>query len=286
MMVTRSVLAAALLLAAEAPTWTGESGGFTVRISRQELRAVRGERTVLSLAARHQPWLAELEKEARNYAAGMAADEGDLPSAEVESREEYAPLSLVGPFLSLASSSYSYWPGAAHPNGSEALETIDLRAPGTPVRLDQIFTDAQILAALLDDREVRPYVKGDTPHTLEELAQTLGEEDAPCEHRFVDSMLEHFAFYDVVGEKVAVRIATEAPRSYNCEVVPGTLIQLSLLLDIPAALKSELSGARDGSAGFLMKAAGIRFKDAPVSFVFKKDLKALIEAARKKKRSP
>jgi hypothetical protein len=263
------------------PPWTGESGGFTVTVSKDDIRAVQGERIAYSLAAVYRSRLAELERMAQERAESMTERDGDPPDTVVDADDHRAPLSLVGPYLSLEHSAWSYWPGAAHPSAYSAFEAIDLRAPDQPLALDQIFAAAEIRAALLADRVVRQYVKEKPPNTLPELLETLGHADTPCEYGFGEDMLQHFAFYDVVGDKVAVRIAL----SHGCELARGNLTQLGLLLEVPAALKADLARSRDGSGGFLLKAASVRFKGAGVSLSFQKDLAPLIEAARKKSKN-
>jgi hypothetical protein len=264
--------------------WTGQSAGFRVTISRTDIAVVRGqgasEQTVFSLEARRRAELSDLEKEAQEWAADMAQAESLPAVTEASSGSTYAPLSMVGPYLSLEVASGGYWPGAAHPSAITIFEVVDLGDTGRRASLERIFPEADLLSALLADKIVQTQLgdSGPRPKTLAALVKALAESDNPCEYSFATDLLSHFAFYDVVGGKVAVRIGLP----YGCEVARGNLTQLGILLDIPAGLKADLARARAGG-GFVMKDAARRFKGLDLGFAWTKDLAPQIEAERKRK---
>jgi hypothetical protein len=274
-----AVVVTALLAGPGKPAWTGESGGVHVAISESDIVAILSDRadaqTLFSLAARHRARLPELEKDALKLADEIAAGKDDPTDTVARVVETYQPLSLVGPYLSLRRWSGDDWPGQMHPSGQGDFEVIDLRTPGKAVTLAQLFPESALLAALLADDVVQGFVDGH-PKTLAAFFQAAGRSDLAC--ALGPGMLESFAFYDVVGGKVAVRIGMDDCAAGG--MARGLITELGILLRIPPALRADLAGARDGSSGFLMKTARRSF--AEVRFDWTKDLRPMIHAARRR----
>lgn len=159
-------------------------------------------------------------------------------------------VSVVGTFVSTYSAIHEYCsPKAAHPGHRTSFEVVDLARGGQKVSLTEIFSEAELLSGLLGDPFIRESLKGreesgKTATSLEELyAQLFGE----CDFYLGESTLTSFAFYELKGNKVAVRIGM----SHSCEAARGEFTQLGVYLPVPNWLLPKLKTAQ--RAGTLMQ---------------------------------
>lgn len=138
-------------------------------------------------------------------------------------------LSIVGTYVSFETQGGGYCEGAAHPYAFSQYSALDL-ATGRPLSLYKLFTRKQVDAAVAAD----PFLK-----------REQSDPDAGC--KFTLTGLDtSFAFLDVAGTKVAVRVGL----GHGCEAMRGRLTQLGLLLTPKPDLWAKVLEAR--KAGTLM----------------------------------
>lgn len=227
--------------------WTAKADGFTYRWTARDLTAanIRTGKPAYSVVQ-------ALKKElGPSIAADYAKDE---VRPEDHYEVSFAPLSVVGSLLSYERD--DYWEGGAHPSGYESFVTVDVRKPGKPVRLDDLFPAEQIRQALLSDPIVRRVLKREKiapPATLNGLVKALTNQifggDDDYMYAFPGSLLETFAFHHVENGKVAVRFLIP----HGSEVYRFANTQIGILLPIPARLKPAFAQAASGKSGVLMQ---------------------------------
>jgi hypothetical protein len=229
---------------AEGPSrWTGTSGGFHVTINDKSVvvSGSNGTRVIpLSLSSGPE----------------SGGSDGDSYS------ESYTPLSLVGPYLSLAQESSASLAGAAHVSSVRDFVTFDLREPSrpaspgrpsgsqTPPALTRWFTEEQLVSALKKDSFVVKQLNLPRPgmDSLKSLADAFSVLNN-CRFSLGDGSMTNFAFYELKGHgQVAVRV-----RLVNSCIADDEFNQLGLLLPVPRELETDLRAAATGHQGFLMK---------------------------------
>ena len=244
-----------------APVWSGTSGGYHWRWTTSDLSAVRPGVPSSFSAAKYERRTNSLLK-----------DEKEDP---VDSYVECAvrPLSIVGSIASYERS--YYWEGGAHPSGSIDYVSIDAARPTKRVTLTELFPDAAVLHALLNDRLVRnTLARNDVtgkPRTTKQLVNLLKGRsfggDDNSQFGFEEDMLARFAFHHVDGDQVAVRLNV----SWSTEIFRFTTTQIGFLLPIPARLRLPLQRAANRREGFLMiDASRLAGKTSTVLFTFGK----------------
>ena len=234
---------------AEKSIWSGQSGGFTIQWTSADLLARRAKspaQTVFSAK-----YLAE------NDWKNIQED-----GKEREYNRSFKLLSVVGSIISYEDSEYCDC-GGAHPSMIDHFKASDLAKPGgvgetetrQAARLNELFPEADLLKALLADSLIRKAVqasKKPEPRTLAKLMETIlfqEIESGDCGYSSKEDQLTRFAFHHLEGGQVAVRLSL----SYAYEICRGRMIDIGILLPIPAALKTPLTLAASGKAGFLMK---------------------------------
>jgi hypothetical protein len=239
-----TLLAAAPLWAAtEKPIWSGPSGGFQFQWTTKDIQ-VRPESdpTTLLYSARR----------------AFQKDFGGIHSSPGYVLQYARIVSLVGYLMTVETYTEGFSEGAAHPFSHSRYTTIDMQHPHRTTSLTDYFKPNDIYKALLRDKIVQTHLRGDTPaSTLDALIQQLAEHNVDsqsCEHGFESDLLTRFAFYDVRGDKVAVRLGLS--NAYG--VCRGSLAQLGIWLPIPDSLKQNLSGTAFQDVGFLMKERAIQ----------------------------
>lgn len=131
-------------------------------------------------------------------------------------------LSAVGALVSFQKDGNGYCEGAAHPWASSSFATVDLRT-GKPVSLYDLFAKAEVDAAIAADA----YLK-------------KAKDDPEAECKFtLDDFDKSFAFVDLEGERVGVRIGL----THGCEAARGSLTQIGVRLKPNAALLADLQAA-------------------------------------------
>jgi hypothetical protein len=181
--------------------------------------------------------------------------------SDVESySDSYTPLSLVGPYLSLAHETSASLSGAAHVQSVRDFVTFDLRGPSQPaspgragpqtqLALTRWFTEEQLVSVLKKDPFVAQQLKLPRPgmDSLKALADAFNVLN-DCHFSLGDGSMTNFAFYELKGHgDVAVRV-----RLVNSCIVDDEFKQLGLLLPVPPELEIDLRAAAAGH-GFLMK---------------------------------
>jgi hypothetical protein len=161
---------------------------------------------------------------------------------ETESSSKGKVLSIVGNLVSFSVESNGYSEGAAHPWHSRHFKTINAKTRGE-VSLTDIFSEEEILQALLQDGVIQKRLNGRNPASLKELLEMdLGN----CDFRLDGDALTGFAFHHVKNGQVAVRLGL----THGCEAARGSLTQLGFYLNIPSVLEKDLNNARH--MGYLM----------------------------------
>jgi hypothetical protein len=250
----------------EKAIWSGQSGGFTIRW------------TTADLVAR------PTRSPARTVFSAKALAEHQWKSIEKDGVEEYYEynrtfelLSVVGSIVSYSDTEYCAC-GGAHPTAYVQFKAIDLAKParvgdkesGRAVKLNDLFPESDILKALLADSMIRKALEASQkpePKTLAKLIEAIAYqmfESEDCSYSASEDMLARFAFHHVEGDQVAVRLSI----SHGAEVCRGQMLQVGILLPIPASLKNSLTLAANGKAGFLMKDQKRIALDRTTSFNF------------------
>lgn len=224
---------------ASSPIWSGKSSGATVTWSEQDLKVQLSEQAARSLFPPLQVHL------------GAPPEERNVCYQE----RSIKVLSVVGSYLSTEDGGYWNCLGTAHPGAVTRFTSHHLWRPAQPLRLTDIFPEAQVLKALLAEPLIRKTLTKakitPLPTTVPALLKQLTELNDECEYYFDDDLLERFAFHHVEKGQVAVRIGL----SHGCEAARGRLTQLGILLPIPSALQQPLMAAQTRRQGFLMKDA-------------------------------
>lgn len=232
------------------------SGDLFLELRAKELRLRQNQRTLYSFREEQrriyeEEWrAAAVESYSEMAPEWIARGDAAPPCASTSQRR---PLSWVGPLLSVLESEYAFC-FAAHPMSIVEVKVHDARRPGEEAALDQIFPPDEIFRALRSDRVVQRHLRqstGQAPRDLTELLQRLADQVNECEYSFRYQPLKSFAFYELRGAKVAVRLFLP----HGCEAARGNSTQLGIWLDTPAPLRSTFQAAASGRAGFLMKAA-------------------------------
>jgi hypothetical protein len=169
-------------------------------------------------------------------------------------------LSRVGIYQTTKVETYTECAQAAHPSMAHDFHTIDKNTT-LPVRLDQIFNTTDIYNALVKDKVVSKALNDANLHPtnysdLQDMLQNKSifvDNDAKggeIHSMLNDKILSNFAFLDVKGDKVAVRLLMD----YAGEAARYSEDQLGILLPIPRSLRQDLLEASQGKHGnFLMK---------------------------------
>ncbi len=165
------------------------------------------------------------------------------PQGAAPSTVRGAVLALVGPYTSVYTETRDDC--GAHPSVERTFSTTSLRRPdGAPLSLLDLFLERDVLNALLADPQVRRAVAdAPRPASVRALGQAYGSFGCTV---LDEGALQNFAFYDLQGARVAVRLSLPEA-AYSCR--PG-FTQLALSLPVPAALRADLSAAK--RAGALM----------------------------------
>ena len=269
------LLALAIMLAnaspemaqAEKPIWVGESGGFSIRWTPEDITAFPSNNpsNILFSAKRNADKdFAVFKKENLTQEAGM----------KCSYEQTFRLLSVVGSIVSYRVDEYSYCgsgeggPGWAHPSTNISYHVIDLNYPTRQIKLWLYYSEGEILKALMADPLVKKAMPDNKsknrPKTIDALVETFAHEglslqplaatpESPegCAYTFPDEILTQFAFHHLENNKVAVRLRLE-PDSGACRAGHA---QLGLLLAIPESLKKSLEAAEAQKEGFMMKDA-------------------------------
>jgi hypothetical protein len=241
--------------------WTGKSGGFEIRWTTNDIQAWslnKPGRQVFSAASLSH----------RGFQNFISPPHLTGRARHITYERTFTLLSVVGSILSLQDELYYEITPSAHPGGETRFTTIDLAKPGevpdpwaqedglNPKRLGRVakltdyFPEQEVLKALLHHTVIQESLGGKSASSLAKLFELLKEQSIeikgiPCV--FPRDFLTRFAFYQLQGDRVAVRLGLPSIggpfRSFHAEV--------DLLLPVPPALKKSLTLAVAGKEGFL-----------------------------------
>jgi hypothetical protein len=212
-----------------ASSWTGTVAPYQLRIDDQN---------ITQLTPQKREWLPPLKSM------------GDEEMA-CETERNFKVQSWVGPVLSLQQNNYWNCVATAHPGAYTVYQTLNLKT-GKTMSLTDIFSDRELLKALLADSIVKKYVPKNQAKfaSSQALINYLSEKGTgECAYTFSEDSLSTFSLHHVKGNQVAVRIGL----THGCEAARGMLTELGLYLTIPAAWNTAFENARTGKAGFLME---------------------------------
>jgi hypothetical protein len=162
-------------------------------------------------------------------------------------------LSVVGPYVSIGDTVLYSNPGTYV---AERFRVVDLRVPGKPIQLTDLFPERVLVDALIGDSVIKRALgqlsAKERPKTVAELAALLrarAGERQQGKIYFPEDWLTGFALHHLEGGRVAIRVALPFMSGMREE----TVRHLGLLLPRPAALDAALDDAAARRAGFLMK---------------------------------
>ena len=193
------------------------------------------------------------------------------------------PLSLVGDILSIETS-YEGFSGGAHPNHRTIYHAIDLKrfAAATrdaknvspnpldsafAARLDQIFPEEILLRKLNEDRYLKKHLLIKPFKTLTDFLKAGIVESSACEFLWSPDVLQQFAFSEVRGQQVGVRLGL----THGCEVKRGNLTKIGIDMPVPNAIQKQLAGAKSGKTGFLVNSSARFLPKTDISASFGDD---------------
>ncbi len=209
--------------------WKGASGPFTVEWTDANLSAYRTTDPAHPIFDARQDAETTWKKLSRDPKVGSLG-------------YTFRLLSVVGPVLSYEESENCAC-GGAHPSAFTRFHAVDLNT-GRPVKIDTLFAPNEIFRALAADRIVRKALPpGAHPQTLPALLKALEFQSVTiddCSYLFTNDILDSFAFYDIAGPRVAVRLSLP----HAVETCRGSMTQLGIWLPIPKALEVPLKQAR------------------------------------------
>jgi hypothetical protein len=265
-----SVIFSSLLLAcvcsgqsAKNLIWTGESGGFSIRWTDDDISAHPVDNPSVKLFSTR----AIAEQASKQWF--MLQKDMEEPDDEEYSAEKncefgasYRLLAVVGSIVAFECIESVVCSFAAHPDIQIRVSAFDLAKGGKHLgemtSLTEYFTEPEILNELSRNQVIQRELvkrKAAQPKTLSELRTALAQpsgsmiETENCGFDFPPDILSRFAFHDLEKDKVVVRIGL--PSSLGaCQ---RSQLLLTLRLDIPEKLKPALTAAASGKQGFFMK---------------------------------
>jgi hypothetical protein len=256
---------------AETVIWSGESGGFSIHWTDQDISvhpAKDPSKVIFSTKL-----IAEKDTKAWFEAQKQFDDEEMNTEKDCEFGPNYRLFSVVGSILTIEYSESAVCSFAAHPdlqlrlisfvlskNGDVIFSTaeIDHADRSKEVFLTDFFPEKEILEALLQDKMIKKELqerKASTPSSLLELQTKLSEDfhnlidTENCGYDFPKDFLSRFVFYDIEGKNVIVRIALPS----GVGACQSHQLMLPIRLNIPERLNSDLTNAALKKQGFLMK---------------------------------
>jgi hypothetical protein len=247
------------------PIWTGQNSGHIVCWTQSDLTVAAssdGAKTIFSAAVLAEKQFEDFKRE------NIEDNRNSICSYALTFRL----LSVVGPLISYEETEDSYCRSAAgswawpHPSFETTYHVIDLNDPVKGVELTDLFSEGEILRALLGDPVVKKALGNrqtkKAPKTIAELVNLFeleglslepltGTAEAPkgCRFTLPNDILKQFAFHHLEDGKLAVRISLQ-PDVGACRTAHA---QLGIVLPIPESLRGPLDLAQAGKEGFLMK---------------------------------
>lgn len=232
---------------AQAVIWRGTSAGFAITWSDRDISVARAGRVVFS--ARR---MAD-----REWAEMQGDHDEDVPVREYEQR--FRLLSVVGAIISLEEATYCDC-GGAHPISWTRYVSYDLSrstvARPHAIPATEVVAEADLLRALAADRLIRQAM--DSAHvrtfpSLRALTQALEAQPIAsgddCIYSVGEEFPTAFAFHHLEGGRVAMRFSL----GHYVEVCRGMMIQVGVLVPVPAQRAAAFAAADRRQAGVLTK---------------------------------
>lgn len=215
---------------AQAVIWEGESAGFNIRWTKNEITATTPfGRQVFSTTQLAQ----------KTFEADFLMDKSLYKNNPCEYKRSFALLSVVGSIITISDREYTSCKTMVHPSVDHNFRVIDLAKPAQTVKLTDLFVESDILAALLNDKIIKLSLKGKTPTSLTELFNVLEWSEIvikDCTYTLPIDFLSQFAFHHLTARQVAMRLHLQ-PMTNVCE---SKNAQLGFYLPIPNSLKMTL----------------------------------------------
>lgn len=216
--------------APQGAVWTGRANGGDIRWSKDDITVrAHGAQTF----------------SARAFMAKALNVSDFEPGSYLEANARVK--SVVGGIMSLEYTSYYNALHSAHPGGETRYVAINLAKPAQPVKLTDMFPEADVLKALLADPQVKAMLKQagvkQAPKTLDALFQAIGFGTVPTRdhiYSFSADVLSQFAIHHVEGNSAYVRLGMPSASGADRYAFG----QLGLKLPIPAALRPAFAEAQ------------------------------------------
>jgi hypothetical protein len=242
--------------------WEGNTGGYTVRWTTADLTAQKIGSYALAFSLKPL-----VQRGFTAYQAAMANDN----AGQCVYERRFEVISVVGPLIGFRDRYYASCAHEAHPAVSSRLTTIDLSQrdeggykseadeplvvdlghPGKITKLSSLFTEKEILGALIKSSVLAAQVNKEARSLSELLDGLYGEEfqmpHSPCEQSMPRDILTRFAMHHLEKTGIAVRLALE-PTGGACQ---PSQADLGLLLPVPQNLREALRRADQHKEGFL-----------------------------------
>jgi hypothetical protein len=253
----------------EAKHWTW--GTLDFALSAKDIQASRRGKLLFSAQQRLGGQLAAFRRQVAQQVAALARQPGhdlswDLP--EVEFSGSIEPLSSVGSIVSLHESGYSMCPGCSRPHRWDRVIALDLaprtgkakkEGPPRPVTLLELWSERQVLNALVADKVLREFVPAEeVPSSLSAFWKLFrgvkqSGDDVNCDYdlQVGPQLLQSFSFDRIENGQVVVQAWAPA-RSAACR---GQNKRITLILPIPEKYRVALDQAARLQAGYLASGA-------------------------------
>ncbi len=228
--------------------WQGQGDDFTIRWTKTDITVInQHQETVFSAAAlANKQFIADFQGEAATT----------KEHRDCQYNRDFILLSVVGTVASLQDSEYVHCQNMPHPTIETRFMSINLAKSGRPVKLTDLFAEADILKALLGDSLIKSTLEQakppQLPTTLKAFYETLEWSEIlvkKCGYYLPADFLNQFAFHHVNDNQIAVRVKLQ-PLAPACQTKDR---QLGFYLPIPANLQSTIKQAQVGKIGFLMQ---------------------------------
>lgn len=277
-----SVLPHAMSATAKQLHWQGNSAGFSVNWSSDDLSAV-DEKTGATLLSAKDHSQANFDRIKKTLQPGQIYE------------EDYELLSLVGPILSLEYHARISSPSNSAPTGKSTsvagvtrYVAVDLRDPAASVarlsidaeeqgeeahvaKLSDVFAEKDVVSAFNNDIIIQSTIDTSKVSSVQDLVKALHGKHLPPPDmcgRFDWNLLNEFGVHHLRGNKAAVRLGVS-----GSDPKPEQLSELGMVFPIPAAWQPKFLLASEGKEGVLMGALKKKAGKARTHFEFKMDKK-------------
>ncbi len=139
-------------------------------------------------------------------------------------------LSAVGKWISYSTTT----------DGVTTWTATDVEDPGSRVDLRDVFSEADIFAALRSDMELRKALRGKTPGSLGPFLTAL---EGGCSMKLGEEMLTQFAFHGLRGDRVSVHVGV----AHGCDIEKGAFTEFEFDFPIGELMPVLVPAAASGT---------------------------------------